>query len=91
MDEPGPTSVSLIYILLFYIFLFPYFFKRNNFCKLSSKNLQVCALTTLAYTLSPQKYFYYKIEYLYKKFLFIGNRWDNIRIVSKNSLYILFN
>lgn len=48
-------------------------------------------MTAFAYTLSPQKYFYYKIEYLYKKFLFIGNRWDNIRIVSKNSLYILFN
>lgn len=90
MDEPGPTSVSLIYILLFYIFLFSYYFKRNNFCKLFSKNLQVCASTTLAYALSPQKYSFYKIKYLYKKFLFIGNRWDNTRIVSKNSLYTLF-
>lgn len=91
MDEPGPTSISLIYILLFYIFFFSCCFKRKTFFKLFSKILQVCALTAFAYTLSPQKYFYYKIKYLYKKFLFIGNRWDNIRIVSKNSLYILFN
>jgi hypothetical protein len=91
MDEPGPTSISLIYLLLFNIFLYSYYFKRIYVCNLFIVNLQTHTLTTSVYIKSSKNYTYYNIENLLKNFLFIYNRWNNIRIILKNPLYILFN
>jgi hypothetical protein len=89
MDEPGPTSISLIYLPLFNIFLFSYYFKRIDICKLLIVSLQNHTLTTFVYTKSSKKYIHYNIEYLHKNLLFIYNRYNNIRIIDKNQLYII--